>query len=145
MLCGMMGEIEGAIDELRRDEQNFETGGKLCTICRLYKPPPTKECHSCRNDKFLPIYCDAGSRVCEFLEVLSSANVWPLSRRMEDSAVALQDRLESIPSRLNHDCEGYNRCPLPQAVKKVKDKVGRFMTQSEGLDLRAFQEKHLIG
>ena len=135
----MMGEVEEAIDELRRDQQEFETGGKLCTVCRRYKPPPTKKCHNCRNDEFLPLYCDAGSRVCEFLEVLSSANVWPLSRQMEDSAVGFQSKLESIKSRLNHNCDGYNRCPLSQTAKTLKDKVGRFITQSEGLDLREFQ------
>ena len=135
----MMEKVEEAIDELRHDEQNFETGGKLCTICRRYKPPPTKKCHNCRNNEFLPLYCDAGSRVRDLLEALSLAKVRPLSRQMEDSAVALQSRLESIPSRVNHDCNGYNRCPLPEAVTKVKDKVGRFMTQVEGLDLRAFQ------
>ena len=140
-----MGEVEEVIDELRRDEQNFETGGKLCTICRRYKPPPTKKCHSCRNDEFLPIYCDAESRVCEFLEALSSAKVWPLSRQMDDSAVAFQRKLEPLPSRLDHDCNGYNRCPLPQVAKALKDKVGGFMAQSEGLDLRAFQRNIQLG
>ena len=135
----MMGEVEKAIDELRREQQEFETGGKLCIICRRYKPPPTKKCHNCRNDKFLPLYCDAGSRVCEFLEVLSSVNMWPLSRQMEDSAVAFQGKAESIPSRLNHTCDGYNRCPLSQAAETLKDKVGRFATRSEGLDLRVLQ------
>ena len=135
----MMGEVEGAIDELRHDQQEFETGGKLCTVCKRYKPPPTKRCHNCRNDEFLPLYCDAGSRVCEFLGVLNSANVWPLSRQMEDSAVAFQSKLESIQPRLDHRCHGYNRCPLSQAAKTLKDKVGSVMNQSEGLDLRAFQ------
>ena len=74
-----------------------------------------------------------------FLELLSSADVWPVSRQLEGSPVAFHRKLESIPSRLDHDCNGYNRCPLSQAAKTLKDKVGRFMTQSEGLDLRAFQ------
>jgi len=134
-----MGEVEEAINELRHDQQEFETGGKLCTVCKRYKPPPTKKCHNCRNDEFLPLYCDVGSRVCEFLEVLSSANVWPLSQQMEDSAAAFQSRLESIQSRLDHRCNGYNRCPLSQAAKRLKHKVGSVMTQSAGLDLRAFQ------
>lgn len=58
---------------------------------------------------------------------------------MEDSAVAFQRRLESMQPRLDHRCDGYNRCPLSQAAKTLKDKVGSVMTQSEGLDLRAFQ------
>jgi len=139
VVCDMMGEAEEAIDGLRHDQQEFETGGKLCTACKRYKPPPTKKCHNCRNDEFLPLYCDAGSRVCEFLGVLSSANVWPLSRQMEDSAVAFQSKLESIQSRLHHNYNGYNRCPLSQAAKTLKDKVGRVLTQSEGLDLRVLQ------
>ena len=135
----MMGEVEEAINELRRDVQEFETGGKLCTVCRCYKPPPTKKCHKCRNDEFLPINCDAGSRVCEFLEALSAAKVWPISRQMEDSALAFQDKMKSIKSRLDHTCNGYNRCPLVQAAKALRDKGGGFITQSEGLNLRAFQ------
>ena len=134
-----MGQVEEAINELCNDEQEFETGGKLCTVCKRYKPPPTKKCHTCRNDEFIPIYCDTGSRICNFLEVLSAANVWPLSRQVEGSAVALQSKLESVRSRLNHVCHGYNRCPLSQAVKTLKDRAGTFVTRVEGLDLRAFQ------
>lgn len=70
----MTGEVEEAINELRYDQQGFETGGKLCTSCKRYKPPPTKKCHSCRKDEFVPLYCNAASRVCDFLGVLSSAN-----------------------------------------------------------------------
>ena len=135
----MIREVEEAIDELRYDQQEFETEGKKCTVCKRYKPPPTKRCHNCRNDEFLPLYCDAGSRVGEFLGVLSSANVWPLSRQMEDSAVAFQSRLKPMQSRLDHRCNGSNQCPLSQAAKTLKDKVGSVMTQFEGLDLRAFQ------
>lgn len=135
----MMWEVESTIDELRDDEQEFEKGGKLCSVCRRYKPPPTKKCHPCRNTEFLPLYCDAGSRVCDFLEVLSSANVWPLSRQMEGSPVAFDTKLASVKSRLDHYCDGYDRCPLSQAAKTLKGKGERFMAHSEGLDLRVFQ------
>ena len=139
ILCGMIWEVESTIDDLRQDHQEFEKAGKLCTICRRYKPPPTKKCHPCRNTEFFPLYCDAGSRVCDFLTLLSSADVWPFSRQIEDSPVAFLRKLEGVKSRLDHDCHGSHRCPLSQAAKTLKEKVGRFMTQSQGLDLRAFQ------
>lgn len=105
----MMREVEEAINELRYDQQEFEMDGKLCTICKRYKPPPTKRCHNCRNHEFLPLYCDTGSRVSKFLEVLSSANVWPVSRQIEESDVAFQSRLKPIQSHLDHRCNGSNR------------------------------------
>ena len=132
--------VEQTIDELRRDKQRFETRGKLCTVCRRYKPPATKKCHKCQNNEFLPLHCDAGSRVCEFLGLLESAEVWPLSGQMEDSAITFQMKLGSFQSGLNHNCDGFDRCPLSQAADKLKDKVSRSMTESEGFDLRAYQQ-----
>ena len=136
----MMWEVEQTINELCRDKERFETGGKLCTVCRRYKPPPTKKCHKCQNNEFFPVYCDAGSRVCEFLVLLVSANVWPLSGQMEDSAIAFQIRSKSVKSKLKHKCDGFDRCPLSQAANTLEDKVRTSMTESEGFDLGAYQK-----
>ena len=135
-----MGKVEQAFDELRSNQNQFETGGKLCTTCMCYKPPPTKKCHGCRNNQFIPIYCNAGSRVYNFFEMLSSANVWPLSRQMESSAVGFQSKLASFQSHLDHDCKGRDRCPLAHVAKKLEDVVGGVMKETKGLDLRAFQK-----
>ena len=138
----MMGKVEEAIDELRDDEHQFEMGGKLCVNCRGYKPPPTKKCHTCRTDEFIPLYCDSKSRVCEFLGALTSANVWPLSRQMEGSAVAFLGKVESVTSRFYHTCNGGNRCPLSPTASTLGDKLGKVKIRSKGLDLQAFQRSN---
>ncbi|KAI9867585.1 MAG: hypothetical protein M1813_008384 [Trichoglossum hirsutum] len=139
VLCTMMGEVENSIDELRHDEQQFETGSKICTDCGRYKPPPARKCHPCNNEKFRPVNCDARSRVFEFLGALSSANIWPISRKMEGSALDFRSSTKISRSKLHHNCNGRLQCPLVQVAVTLESRVGGVMSRAVGLDLRSFK------
>ena len=144
ILCEMMGKVEEAIDQLRLGQREFETNSKLCAGCKRHKPTPTKRCNTCLHDQFLPICCDARSRVYDFLEWLSTVHVRPLSQHMEDSAKNFQAKVGFVQMRIKHDCRGGDQCPLLHATKMLKNKVDRVMTQSKGLDLRAFQKDNRL-
>lgn len=44
-------EIERVIDSLRSSNETHETDSKVCQRCLRLKPPPTKRCGPCANDK----------------------------------------------------------------------------------------------
>ncbi len=75
MLYGTREEVKNAIDELRHDEKQFETEGKICTGRERYQPPPIKKCHQYHSDKYRPMCCAAGVVAREFSGGLGSANV----------------------------------------------------------------------
>jgi hypothetical protein len=69
------------------------------------------------------------------LEILSSANIWPISRRMEESAVAFRSSTKFSRSRLHHTCNKWRQCPLIQAALTLESKVGGVMSRTAGVDL----------
>ena len=139
VLCDMMGEVEKAFEDLCHDPQEYGTSSKLCIKCRRHIPLPTKKCYTCRTNNFLPQYCNAGTRLHEFLRALTTAKMWPLSWQMEGSAVRFLAKVVSIRSCFWHTCDGGGLCPLEAMIRTLEGRVDKVKSRLEGLDLQAFQ------
>lgn len=142
VLNSMTAELEASIDELRGDPRRFEIDRKACVGCGTPKPLETKKCRKCSSETFQPLYCDAGSRVCDFIGALETAGTWPLSGHARQSASGLLSRLKLSLVHASHRCDGQVICPL---ISRSKLLVGRLESLLESVSFVDYMPSRFEG
>ena len=135
--------VEYALDTLRVDtDGRYRTPKQICPICQKPKPPAAKRCQKCSYDDLDPVYCDADSRIREFLHGLGSRGIWPLSRNIESSASELMKKVDALVlwAHCDHDCTANDTCPLVAAVCDMRNRAKASMAVCHGLELRDYKQ-----
>lgn len=132
----MIADVERTMNDLRKDSRRFDIQQKACIICGNLKPLPTKKCHKCSSIDFHALYCDAGSRVCDFIDGLESAGAWPLSRRRKDSAANFLSGMKSALPQAHHNCLERLGCPLIKQSKSLERRLESTMKEASKVNFK---------
>lgn len=132
----MISDVERTMNDLRKDSRRFNIQQKACINCGKLKPLPTKKCHKCDEIEFYALYCDPGSRICDFIDSLESAGAWPLSRRRKDSAAKFLSRMKSALSQVHHNCLEGMECPLIKQSESLERRLESTMKEASQVNFK---------
>lgn len=136
-MYSIINEIETTILNVSQRGIAYKNGTELCLGCE-YCERLTKEERDQLWDRehWTVRYCDRGSRVIEFLEILTREEIWPLSQHYEEDVETLMDRLKALPEATynRHCCDEREDCPLIRVPQDLRTRVEEIVERAEGLD-----------
>ena len=144
LLDCMISEVETAMNDLRKDSRRFDMLQKESTEYGNLKPLPTKKCHRCSKTDFYTLYCDAGSRLCDFIDSLESAGAWPLSRQRKNSAAKFLSIMKSALPQAHHSCLERVACPLLKRSELLERRLESTLKQSSNVDFKSHRFESLV-
>jgi ribosomal protein L40E len=148
----MVKRIQRVLDELeallqcteralRQDLQCYSTYQLLCMGCGRSLPADAKKCHPCRNTDLLVKYCTQQTRVADYLDILSKANLWPTVTSFAESSVSgISSRFLCAKKDVKHSCEAGRSCPLLKILDLMTDRANESQDWANGLCLRCVRD-----
>lgn len=140
VMLSVIREMENVIDEFRVGRSSYVAERKACPFCGCHDLKDW--CAHCKRST-KSIACNAESRLGIFMDLLSDAHIWPLSRHLHGSPEAFITMLFQIEDHFEHDCAGDDdKCPLHKAYHDLTDSPSRLskaLSSVQGLNLKSFK------